>query len=214
MRINRHAHSCETGSLKRMEAIKAPSKREDTLAPLRIALYPKNTQLRKGTRRGLKNGNHELGNIAGSYPGRSCPDQRHSNRGDHSEGQNRIARTENRLENMLQGLVNKTIDEKFNSVEFENGLLPKIEDVTSSQRPETRMTEAMLDKQDFIAPVIKVFMKETEKALDVESKREDQRSRFVEAAYSTAAAPASSSGRPPTEIFDKKTNKKEYPKMS
>lgn len=84
---------------------------------------------------------------------------------------------------MLQGLVNKAFDVKLRSVKFENRLLRDTEGVTSSPRPIKRMVEAMLDKQDFIAPAATIVKKETERAVDVESRREDRCRKFIKAAY-------------------------------
>lgn len=72
---------------------------------------------------------------------------------------------------MLQGLLNKTPDEKLNFAGFENRLLRKIEEATPSRRKVKKMTEAMLDNQDFIAPVATIVKEETKKRVDVKSER-------------------------------------------
>lgn len=47
-------------------------------------------------------------------------------------GHNGLARTDNLPGAIFQGLVNRAIDEKFISVEFQNILLCRIDDVKSS----------------------------------------------------------------------------------
>lgn len=90
-----------------------------------------------------------------------------------------FARTDSSVEATLQGLVNKVIDEKRGSVEFEKCLLLKFKDVTSSLGHVTKMTEKMLGNEGFIAPVLTIVRKETEKAVDVKSKGVDRRRKFV-----------------------------------
>lgn len=70
-----------------------------------------------------------------------------------TEGHNVVKWTGNRLQAMLQRLSNKTLDEKLISVEFECRLLQKIDEATTSHRPMTKMTEAVLDNHNFIASV-------------------------------------------------------------
>lgn len=60
------------------------------------------------------------------------------------EGHSKIKRTDNRVQYILQGVVNIPIGEKLNSAEFENRHLRKIEDATLYPRNATKMTEAML----------------------------------------------------------------------
>lgn len=70
------------------------------------------------------------------------------------------------------------------------------------------MTEAKFNNQAFIFLVVIIVKKENEKAVDFDSKREDQRSKFLKAAYSTGTRPASSSSRIPTDVADERTNKR------
>lgn len=109
-------------------------------------------------------------------------------------GHNGVKRTDNTLQAMLQGLVNKTRDEKINSVDFEYRLLREIERRTASRWQVKETTEAILDNLDSISPVETIFKKETKNVVDVASERENRREKFVEAAYSTGACSASSSG--------------------
>lgn len=102
------------------------------------------------------------------------------------EGHNGIVTTNNRIEVMLQGLVNKAIDKKVRSIELENYLACKVENLTSWPRYGTKTTEKMLDNQDFIAPLAAVVKKETKKGVDVEAKREDRRWKAIEVVYSTS----------------------------
>lgn len=112
------------------------------------------------------------------------------------------------LEAMLQGFVNKAIGEKLRSGEFENRLTRLNEQMTSSPGHVTRMTETMLNSRDFTAQVAAVVKKETEKAVNVEWKREIRHCKFFASAYSTAARSASSSNHLLTDISDKRTNQK------
>lgn len=48
-----------------------------------------------------------------------------------NEDQNRVKRMDSRLQGMLQGLVNKTLEEKLNSDESETRFLPKIEEAAT-----------------------------------------------------------------------------------
>lgn len=121
---------------------------------------------------------------------------------------NGVSRTDNRREAMPQGLVRKAIAYKLRSVELQNRLLRRIENVTSSPRNLTRTTEAMLENKGFITPVATIDMRETEKAVDVDWKKEDRHRKFVKAAYSTGRRSASSSDRYFTAISCKRTNKK------
>lgn len=58
-------------------------------------------------------------------------------------------------------------------LEPENRLLRKNENVTFSSRCMKRITKAILDNHDFIASVATIVKKDTEKALDIKSKRKD-----------------------------------------
>lgn len=79
------------------------------------------------------------------------------------QSQYRITKTTSLLEVMLQDLFHKMIDEKLNSVYIENRRVLKIEDVTSSSRHTTKMTEDMLNNKAFLALVAKSFKKKTKK---------------------------------------------------
>lgn len=81
-----------------------------------------------------------------------------------------ISKNNNRLEDQLPSLVNKAVDDKSRSVEFDNRLLRTVEDVTSSTQHLMSMTEAALDNQDFITVVATIIKKEAKKAIDVEKK--------------------------------------------
>lgn len=72
----------------------------------------------------------------------------------------------------------------------------------------------MLDNQNFIAPVVTIVKRVTEKTVDVESKREDRRRKFIEAAYSTCIQSTLTRNWRSTDIFDDRTNKKTFRKMS
>lgn len=74
---------------------------------------------------------------------------------------------------MLQRLATKAIDEKLRLVEFGDRLFRKIDGVTSSPRFVMRMTETILDCQNFILSVTAFVRKKSEIAVDVESKKRD-----------------------------------------
>lgn len=131
-----------------------------------------------------------------------------------SEGHSRIAKTANCLEAMLWGLFNKAIDQKLRFVKFENRLLLGIENVAPSTGHVAKLTEAVLDNQDFIAPVPQTVEKETEKALEIESRQEDQRCKLAVAEISIGARSTSSNDRPTPKISDRWTIEKVYSEMS
>lgn len=109
---------------------------------------------------------------------------------------------------MLRGLVNKTIHENLNSVEFEGLLLRKIEETKTLRMHVKMIQEGMIDNQYFIDLVAPVIKKETKNAVDVKSKIGAGQQKFDKAAYSTDARSAASSGPPPTDISYGQTNKK------
>lgn len=51
---------------------------------------------------------------------------------------------------MLQGLVNKTLDEKLNTVKFEDHLFRKIEEATPLCRYLKKVAQAMMEEQEVI----------------------------------------------------------------
>lgn len=51
-----------------------------------------------------------------------------------SDAHNGVSRTDNRLKTMLQSLVNRVINKKLRSIEFENRLLRKIERIAALTR--------------------------------------------------------------------------------
>lgn len=75
---------------------------------------------------------------------------------------------------MIQGLINKAVDDKLRSVEFEKRLLHSIEDVTLSPRHLTKMMRAMLHNQDFIVSATTIVKMETEQAIDGVSKKRER----------------------------------------
>lgn len=118
-----------------------------------------------------KDGNRESNNINGRYHGHLWLDQKRRDPFVSSEGRNRISRTDNRLEPLLQDLVNKGIDDNLRSAEYENRFLQIIEDVKSPSRHLMMMTEAMLDDQDLTALAATNVKKKTEKAVHLKTKR-------------------------------------------
>lgn len=81
------------------------------------------------------------------------------------KGHNKVKTTDNCVQVVLQGFVNNTLDEKLNSVEFEDHLLQKIEGVTPSRQQVKNMAGTMFHNQDIIASVAKIVKKETKKAV-------------------------------------------------
>lgn len=72
---------------------------------------------------------------------------------------------------------------------------------------------AMLDNQDLTTPFETIVVKETEKAVEIESKGKDWRRKFVETASSTGARLPSSWDESPADIFVKPTDKEAYFKV-
>lgn len=68
----------------------------------------------------------------------------------------------------------------------------------------------MLDDKGFLAPVSMMVKKETKRAVDIESERENRHRKFVDVPYNTGARSAPSSDRSPTDIFNEWTNNKAY----
>lgn len=84
------------------------------------------------------------------------------------ESHNGISRAHIGREAIIQGIVNKAVDDKVRSVEFKNLLIRIIEDVPSSPHHVMKMTGAMLENQNFVASLATIVKKETEKAGDIE----------------------------------------------
>lgn len=111
-------------------------------------------------------------NITGCYGRRPCLDGRCLDRFGHPTRPNGILTTDDGLEARLQGLVNKAMEDDLGPVEFENGLFRGVGEVTSSPQYSMRIREDLLYNQDFIALVETIVKHETEKAVEVHSKRE------------------------------------------
>lgn len=124
-----------------------------------------------------------------------------------------MKRSDNRLQAMLQVLVNKTLEEMLDSDEFKNLLLWKVKEATPSHRQLKKLPEAKLDDQDFLAPVETIVRKKTKKAKDTRSERKVRRRKVVKVGYSTGARSAPSSDQSSTNISDEQTNKNAYPEM-
>lgn len=169
MRANSHTYSFEAESFERMESIWGFSDQEDTSGSLADHVVTKEhpyekerlmrvqkmvTVCQKTLRNSITGIPVLIGkNVTALVIIKAC---------------NEIWKTESRLEAMLQGLVNKAIDEKLWSINVENCVLRKIEDVASSPRHVTRVTETMLDNQGFVTPLAAIVKKEAETAVDDE----------------------------------------------
>lgn len=89
------------------------------------------------------------------------------------ERQNGMLRSRYLLEEMLQAFFSKATDVKRKSDSFASLLLCRIEDVTSSPRLLTWMSDTRMPNQDLIPPVETIEKKEAEKFVDVSSKRDN-----------------------------------------
>lgn len=76
-----------------------------------------------------------------------------------------------------------------------------------------KLTQVKLEDQKFIAPLATSVEKETSKAVDTRSVRQDQHQNFFEVVYSICARFASSRDRSPTDIFGKRKSRKMYFEM-
>lgn len=74
--------------------------------------------------------------------------------------------------------------------------------------------QAMLECQDFIAPVAPMIKKETKKAVNAGPERVDRHEIFFAAVYSTVTRSASSGDRPLTDISEERTHRMAYSEMS
>lgn len=81
---------------------------------------------------------------------------------------------DNSLEVILQGPVNKSIEQKLIFIDLKACLLQKNEEVIPSRRQVKNITELRLEEQDFIAPVETIFKEETKKVVDAGSERKDR----------------------------------------
>lgn len=79
---------------------------------------------------------------------------------------------------MLEGLVNRRLDEKINSVKLEDRLLRKMVEVTPLLRKVKKVTKAMLQYQDFLRPVAIIVKKEAKELVNARSEREDRNRKF------------------------------------
>lgn len=130
------------------------------------------------------------------------------------EGHRNISKTENQQHSMLRTVKNNLTDRKWNPIGFENRFSHKIMDIALPPRYVKRMTKVWWDDQNFVAPVVAISRKETEKAMDVESKREDGCQKIMDAAFSINARSALLTDGPPTNISDEKRNEKRYVEIS
>lgn len=96
-----------------------------------------------------------------------------------SESHNVVERAEKQLQATLQCPVDNKLDEKLNSVEYKDHFFRKVEEVTPSRRQVKKMTEAMVDDQDFITPVAILVKNITKKTLDAGSEKGDQLRAFL-----------------------------------
>lgn len=102
----------------------------------------------------------------------------------------------------------------MNSIEFEDGLLQKMEGATPPRMHVKKLTDATLVDQCFIALVAAIVRKETKKALNVELKKEDRRQKLVETAYGICALSTSPSECSPKNISNERTNRNTYSEIS
>lgn len=72
---------------------------------------------------------------------------------------------------MAQKLFGKELDEKIHWNELQNRIVRRSQTVTSAPREETGLTKVTFDDQSFLVCVPRIVKKETEKAVDIYSKR-------------------------------------------
>lgn len=72
-----------------------------------------------------------------------------------------MKKVDNRLQVLLQGVVNKTFDNKLNSIKFEDSPLRKFQEATTSRWQVKKVTGAMLKDHKLTAPVETVAKEET-----------------------------------------------------
>lgn len=82
-----------------------------------------------------------------------------------------ITRTDTRPPLIRQSLVNKMIDKTSHFVKLESRGLQEAENVSLLSQLVTKMTEATLVSKDFLKPMAVTVKNETQKAVDVISKR-------------------------------------------
>lgn len=197
MRENRRAHSREAGIPRRMDKTRAHFEREHTIIVYVDHVVCKKEssekKLRMRAKRTVSVSQETLMVALNSNPG-LIEDE--ATALVTQKGHKEIKRTENRVMSMLQGLVNKLVDEKVNSVRLESRILRKIGKVAPLPRDVTNMTATILDNQDSIASVAKITNEEAEKALNDDWKKRDRRRKLVEAAYSSGGRSILSSNRP------------------
>lgn len=78
------------------------------------------------------------------------------------EGLDKITRTDNRLQVMLQGLIKKAFDERLKSVRFETSRLKNLGEAPTSPRNVAKILEAPLENQGFLAPRAMIVKKNQE----------------------------------------------------
>lgn len=128
MRAARHAHGREAEVLTKMEGLRASAKREDTLRALAAHVVSKEHPVKEERPMWAKStvavSQSTLSESMASIPGLI---------GDvvtaliRTEGQYRVKRTDNRLQAVLQILVNMTLDEKLKYVKFVDRMNRKVE---------------------------------------------------------------------------------------
>lgn len=91
------------------------------------------------------------------------------------EGHDGVNRADIRLYTTSQGLVNKTLNKELNTVEFGDHLHRSIEEATPSHCQVEKVTYAMLEDADFIAPGERITMKESKRAVNDGLKGEHHR---------------------------------------
>lgn len=86
------------------------------------------------------------------------------------KGQSVGSWTDAHIEQTLEGLANKRINEKLRLIKFESCLLSIIEDIIPSVEYLTMIVNVTLHNRNFIFPVAIVVKKKGEKAIDVRNR--------------------------------------------
>lgn len=121
-----------------------------------------------------------------------------------------VKTADDQLQDMLQAFVNKTLNERLNSIEFGDRFLRKIEEAKTSPPHVKTMTRGTLNIHNIIALVAMIVEKEANRAVDVKSERVTRRQELVDDAQSTDILSVPSSDGPHTYVWDESTDKKAY----
>lgn len=111
----------------------------------------------------------------------------------------------------MQAMVHKTISSILESIDFDNWFQQTINDMLSSPWYLANVTEALLNTEEFLHPMVQAIKTEADKVMDVNSKQGDRDKTFVQAADRVVSARSSSPNKsPPMAIDNDRTNERAY----